>query len=154
MMMAIVVVSTVDGNAMVVAREVCGCARTARAGETAVSGRAVADRDVERGARARRPRRRGGRRRAGRRRPRREGAEVVVATEDEQFEIAATLRATAFYDDLLERGEMPFPARFTAAFRRGIRAERERRALRERTTRKVGPALESRVTWRSARGWG
>ena len=45
--------------------------------------------------------------------------EVVVATEDEQFEIAATLRATAFYDDLLERGEMPFPARFTATFHRG-----------------------------------
>ena len=40
---------TVDGNAMVVARDACGCARTAR-GETAVSGRAVADRDVERGA--------------------------------------------------------------------------------------------------------
>ena len=71
------------------------------------------------------------------------GMRVVDAKDDAAFEIAAQLRATAFYDDLLERQELPFPPRFTATFHREF-AQRERKALRERTTRKVGSAMESR----------
>tara|TARA_B100000674_G_scaffold499173_1_gene542441 strand:- start:1218 stop:2057 length:840 start_codon:yes stop_codon:yes gene_type:complete len=121
-------------------------------GETAVSGRAVADRDVERGAGAASTAE-GAKARGATSTKARGCVEVVVATEDEQFEIAATLRATAFYDDLLERGEMPFPARFTATFHREF-AQRERRALRERTTRKVGPALESTCYMAECEGMG
>jgi ribosomal protein S18 acetylase RimI-like enzyme len=68
---------------------------------------------------------------------------VVNASEDWQFEIAATLRATAFYDDLIARQALPFPPRFMATFHREF-AQRERKALRERTTKPVGYARESR----------
>jgi len=73
----------------------------------------------------------------------RASARVVDASEDWQFEIAARLRATAFYDDLLARQALPFPARFIATFHREF-AQRERQALRERTTKAVGYATESR----------
>lgn len=81
------------------------------------------------------------------------GVTCVVAEDDEAFDVAAKLRATAFYDDLLERGEMPFPPRFTATFHREF-AQRERRALRERTTRRVGQALESRCFMADVDGLG
>ena len=81
------------------------------------------------------------------------GVDVVVATNDFAFEIAANLRATAFYDDLAERHEMPFPPRFTPTFHREF-AQRERKALRERTTRRVGPALESRCFMADCEGLG
>ena len=68
---------------------------------------------------------------------------VVNASEDWQFEIAAKLRATAFYDDLIARQALPFPPRFMATFHREF-AQRERKALRERTTKPVGYARESR----------
>lgn len=119
-------------------------------GEAAASGKAVADRDVERGAAASTAEGAPARRAAAKSRG---CVDVIVATEDEQFEIAARLRATAFYDDLLERGEMPFPPRFTATFHREF-AQRERRALRERTTRKVGPALESTCYMAECEGMG
>lgn len=119
-------------------------------GEAAASAKAVADRDVERGAGASTAEGAPARRAAAKSRG---CVDVVVATEDAQFEIAARLRATAFYDDLLERGEMPFPPRFTATFHREF-AQRERRALRERTTRKVGPALESTCYMAECEGMG
>lgn len=81
------------------------------------------------------------------------GVRVVDAKDDDAFEIAAQLRATAFYDDLLERQELPFPPRFTATFHREF-AQRERKALRERTTRKVGSAMESRCYMAEADGFG
>ena len=67
------------------------------------------------------------------------GLEVVVATAAEEFEVAAELRAAAFYEDLEERQALPFPPRFVATFRREF-AQRERRALRERTNRPSGPS--------------
>jgi ribosomal protein S18 acetylase RimI-like enzyme len=67
------------------------------------------------------------------------GLEVVVATEAEEFEVAAELRAVAFYEDLEARQALPFPPRFVATFRREF-AQRERRALRERTNRPSGPS--------------
>jgi ribosomal protein S18 acetylase RimI-like enzyme len=48
------------------------------------------------------------------------------------FEVAAKLRATAFYEDLEARQALPFPPRFVATFRREF-AQRESRALEERT---------------------
>lgn len=101
--------------------------------------RAVTDRDVER----ERDERGGGEIVARAATKARGGVRVAAATDDDAFDVAAKLRATAFYDDLLERGEMPFPPRFTATFHREF-AQRERRALRERTSRRVGHALESR----------
>ena len=67
------------------------------------------------------------------------GLEVIVATAAEEFEVAAELRAVAFYEDLEERQALPFPPRFVATFRREF-AQRERRALRERTNRPSGPS--------------
>jgi len=81
------------------------------------------------------------------------GVTCVVAEDEEAFDVAAKLRATAFYDDLLERGEMPFPRRFAATFHREF-AQRERRALQERTTRRVGQAIESRCFMADVDGLG
>ena len=67
------------------------------------------------------------------------GLEVVVAAAAEEFEVAAELRAVAFYEDLEARQALPFPPRFVATFRREF-AQRERRALRERTNRPSGPS--------------
>lgn len=67
------------------------------------------------------------------------GLEVVVAQQTEEFEVAAELRAVAFYEDLEARQALPFPPRFVATFRREF-AQRERRALRERTNRPSGPS--------------
>jgi hypothetical protein len=60
------------------------------------------------------------------------GLEIVVAQDMPEFEVAAELRATAFYEDLEARQALPFPPRFVATFRREF-AQRERRALKERT---------------------
>ena len=48
---------------------------------------------------------------------------VRIATSEDDFEVVANLRATAFYDDLTERQALPFPLglrqRFTESLRRG-----------------------------------
>ncbi len=59
---------------------------------------------------------------------------VRVATNENDFEVVANLRATAFYDDLTERQALPFPPRFTPTFHREF-AQRERKALAERVVR-------------------
>ena len=43
---------------------------------------------------------------------------VRIATNENDFEVVANLRATAFYDDLTERQALPFPPRFTPTFHR------------------------------------
>ena len=65
------------------------------------------------------------------------GLEIVVAQDMPEFEIAAELRATAFYEDLEARQALPFPPRFVATFRREF-AQRERRALKDRTAQPSG----------------
>ena len=55
---------------------------------------------------------------------------VRIATSEDDFEVVANLRATAFYDDLTERQALPFPPRFTPTFHREF-AQRERKALAE-----------------------
>ena len=67
------------------------------------------------------------------------GMEIVAAEEASEFEVAAELRATAFYEDLEARQALPFPPRFVATFRREF-AQRERRALEERTSQPTGPS--------------
>ena len=67
------------------------------------------------------------------------GMEIVVAEDASEFEVAAELRATAFYEDLEARQALPFPPRFVATFRREF-AQRERRALKERTAQPTGPS--------------
>ena len=67
------------------------------------------------------------------------GLEIVVARDMPEFEVAAELRATAFYEDLESRQALPFPPRFVATFRREF-AQRERRALKERTAQPSGPS--------------
>jgi ribosomal protein S18 acetylase RimI-like enzyme len=59
---------------------------------------------------------------------------VRIATSEDDFEVVANLRATAFYDDLTERQALPFPPRFTPTFHREF-AQRERKALAERVVR-------------------
>ncbi len=59
---------------------------------------------------------------------------VRIATNENDFEVVANLRATAFYDDLTERQALPFPPRFTPTFHREF-AQRERKALAERVVR-------------------
>jgi ribosomal protein S18 acetylase RimI-like enzyme len=59
---------------------------------------------------------------------------VRIATSENDFEVVANLRATAFYDDLTERQALPFPPRFTPTFHREF-AQRERKALAERVVR-------------------
>ena len=59
---------------------------------------------------------------------------VRIATNENDFEVVANLRATAFYDDLTERQALPFPPRFTPTFHREF-AQRERKALAERVMR-------------------
>jgi ribosomal protein S18 acetylase RimI-like enzyme len=59
---------------------------------------------------------------------------VRIAMGDQDFEVVANLRATAFYDDLTERQALPFPPRFTPTFHREF-AQRERKALAERVVR-------------------
>ena len=65
---------------------------------------------------------------------------IISATEDSQFAIAADLRATAFYDDLKERQALAFPPRFLPTFHREF-AQREVKALRERTVKPSGSSL-------------
>lgn len=67
------------------------------------------------------------------------GLEIVVAQDMPEFEVASELRATAFYEDLEARQALPFPPRFVATFRREF-AQRERRALKERTAQPSGPS--------------
>ena len=67
------------------------------------------------------------------------GLDIVVAQDMPEFEVAAELRATAFYEDLEARQALPFPPRFVATFRREF-AQRERRALKERTAQPSGPS--------------
>ena len=67
------------------------------------------------------------------------GVEIFPAEEAADFEVAAELRATAFYEDLEARQALPFPPRFIATFRREF-AQRERRALKERTAQPSGPS--------------
>jgi ribosomal protein S18 acetylase RimI-like enzyme len=67
------------------------------------------------------------------------GLQVIVATDASEFEVAAELRAVAFYEDLEARQQLPFPPRFVATFRREF-AQRERKALRERTHKPSGPS--------------
>ena len=59
---------------------------------------------------------------------------VRIAMNENDFEVVANLRATAFYDDLTERQALPFPPRFTPTFHREF-AQRERKALAERVVR-------------------
>jgi len=59
---------------------------------------------------------------------------VRIATSEDDLEVVANLRATAFYDDLTERQALPFPPRFTPTFHREF-AQRERKALAERMVR-------------------
>ena len=59
---------------------------------------------------------------------------VRIATSEDDLEVVANLRATAFYDDLTERQALPFPPRFTPTFHREF-AQRERKALAERVVR-------------------
>ena len=70
------------------------------------------------------------------------GVEIFPAEEAADFEVAAELRATAFYEDLEARQALPFPPRFIATFRREF-AQRERRALKERTAQPSGPRAVS-----------
>ena len=67
------------------------------------------------------------------------GVEIFPAEEAADFEVAAELRATAFCEDLEARQALPFPPRFIATFRREF-AQRERRALKERTAQPSGPS--------------
>jgi len=68
------------------------------------------------------------------------GVEVITAVDSPEFEVAADLRATAFYEDLESRQALPFPPRFMATFHREF-AQRERNALKLRTSRPSGQSL-------------
>ena len=68
------------------------------------------------------------------------GVEVITAVDSSEFEVAADLRATAFYEDLDSRKELPFSRRFMATHHREF-AQRERKALKLRTTRPSGQSL-------------
>ena len=68
------------------------------------------------------------------------GVEVITAVDSPEFEVAADLRATAFYEDLESRQALPFPPRFMATFHREF-AQRERKALKLRTSRPSGQSL-------------